>query len=488
MTIDVDSTLLQAGPNYLGVSYQCISGNNHHGGEGMLIVADPAAVQGFTVGGTVSGLTGFGLVLQNGLREVIGVPANNSAFTFVTPLAANTSYDVRVLRQPTGQTCTVQNGSGTVTANVTGITVNCVSTGGSPVKTAISSSAHTCALKADQTVLCWGLGTSLELGNGTAISQSSPVAVTGLANVISLTAGGQHNCAQKSDGSVVCWGDNFFGQMGNAQQGSAQAVPAAVGGLPATVTEVSAGWWHNCALLADTSVVCWGQNNHGQLGDGSTTDSATPVPVSGLSGVAKIRAGFQRSCAIKTDGTVWCWGYNDSGTLGIGNAVDSLIPVQLPGVTNAVDMRPEDGSHGCVLKSDNTMMCWGVNSTGALGTGTFVDSNVPVPVPGVTALAMRTFAGSTCAIKLDTSVSCWGNNSNGQLGNGSSVTKSPIPVNVSNLSNAAQLSGGSLFACALKTDGTTVCWGANTDGQLGNGNKIDQKTPVSVLGGAIFWK
>jgi alpha-tubulin suppressor-like RCC1 family protein len=198
---------------------------------------------------------------------------------------------------------------------------------------------QTVALKSDGTVWTWGDNSSGQLGDGSATSSNIPVQVRGLSGistgmVIAVAAGYDHTVALKNDGTVWAWGNNKNGQLGNGNS-TPSKTPVQVSGL-STVTAVAAGFSHTVALKSDGTVWTWGNNSKGQLGSGLTNgvpvDSATPVQVSGLSGAMDIAAGYEDSVALKAaangDGTVWAWGSNSYGQFGNGLAVDSAVPVQ----------------------------------------------------------------------------------------------------------------------------------------------------------------
>src|SRR5882672_917733 len=177
---------------------------------------------------------------------------------------------------------------------------------------------HTCVLMTDQSVRCFGENNWGQLGNGGFANASTPVTASGLTTAVSAGAGIEHSCALLADGTVRCWGTNFVGQLGNGTIGGGSAIPTTVQNLSA-VAALAAGGFHNCAILSDRTVQCWGRNQDGQLGNGNnTTDSGTPQPVSGLSGVAALAGGGYHTCAILTDATVRCWGRNDRGQVGDG--------------------------------------------------------------------------------------------------------------------------------------------------------------------------
>ena len=366
---------------------------------------------------------------------------------------------------------------------------------------------HTCALASDGTAACWGDNGSGALGNGATTNSTVPVAVdrSGVLNgktLAQVSAGPYHTCTLATDDTAVCWGSNWYGQLGNGAN-TASSVPMAVdrsGVLNGKIlAQVSAGYYHTCALATDGTPACWGWNWSGQLGDGTSTDSAVPVAVD-RSGVlngktlAQVCAGASHTCTLASDGTAACWGDNGSGQLGNGANTASWVPVAVDrsGVLNGktIAQISTGGSHTCALATDGTAACWGLNVYGQLGNVTNTDSTVPVAVDVSGVLNGKTLAqvsagGShTCALATDGTATCWGANWSGQLGNGT-YTASAVPVAVDrsgvlNGKTIAQISTGGSHTCALATDGTAACWGYNGYGALGNGTNTDSWVPVAV--------
>jgi alpha-tubulin suppressor-like RCC1 family protein len=181
---------------------------------------------------------------------------------------------------------------------------------------------HTCAVLGDRTVRCWGRNDQAQLGDGTRTTSSTPVVVEGIANVASISGGGVHTCAVLTDGTVRCWGENEFGQIGDGTNATALTA-VRVAGINDAVT-VEAGWRHTCAVLRDGTARCWGENQFGQLGDGTIANSAIPVPVSGITGAVGLTGGWwHHSCALLGDGRVRCWGMNEWGQFGNGTTSPS---------------------------------------------------------------------------------------------------------------------------------------------------------------------
>ena len=334
---------------------------------------------------------------------------------------------------------------------------------------------HACSLS-NGGVSCWGLNTYGELGIGSTTNSTSPMAVPGLSGVTQVSAGDYHTCALTGSGGVYCWGENAYGQLGNGTTNQS-SVPVSVTGL-SNVTEIGSGVQYSCALLSSGAVDCWGENGSGQLGDGTTTNSSTPVQVSGVSGATSIGVGGSTACAIVASGMVKCWGWNANGQLGDGSVGgQSTTPVLVSGLSGAVQVAG-GGFHFCALLTGGTADCWGRNSEGELGIGSFSnDSDVPVVVSGLNgAVQLAAGAYHTCAVLTGGSLECWGDNSDGELGNGTK-TSADIPVQVSSVAGATSVGGGTYFTCATMTAGGVDCWGTDSDGQLANGTTTAQLTP-----------
>jgi len=346
--------------------------------------------------------------------------------------------------------------------------------------------AHTCMLMSDRSVRCAGLNNWGQLGNGGFASASTPVPATGLTSAIYVNPGMEHTCALLADGTVDCWGTNYVGQLGNGFVGAFSEVPRPVPGIT-TAVGAAVGGFHNCAILADQSVKCWGRNQDGQIGNGdNTTDVGSPQTVIGLGPITGLAGGGYHNCAIKPDTTLRCWGRNTRGQLGDGSsAAFASTPVTVSGLTNVIAVT---GGlyHTCALLQDRTVQCWGENQDGQIGT-TLAYSNVPLAVSGISnAVAISAGSYHSCALLADGTARCWGRNANGQLGNGT-TTNSSSPVVVGGLSGGTVVGGGGLHTCTLISNRSGRCWGWNANGQLGNGAMTDSSTPVPVSGTGVTW-
>jgi alpha-tubulin suppressor-like RCC1 family protein len=301
--------------------------------------------------------------------------------------------------------------------------------------------------------------------------------------VTSISAGANSTCALTNAGAVWCWGDNAAGQLGDGTY-TQSSVPVQVSDGTGTtaltgVAVISSGRDHACAATAAGAAYCWGDNSTGELGNGTDTGSNLAVPVPGLSsGVAMISAGSGITCAVTTAEAGLCWGKGGSGQLGNGNAVDSTSPVT---VVDAIGQAPLGGvvaisagfENACAVTSEETLLCWGTNTTNQLGSGNAASqSSIPVqvlnsagsaPLAGV--IAMSIGESNNCAVTSSGSALCWGENTNRKGGNGSSPSATG-PADVLGLSNgAAAVAAGYEYTCAVSIAGAAQCWGSTLHGK-----------------------
>jgi len=339
-------------------------------------------------------------------------------------------------------------------------------------------SAHTCALVNNE-VICWGLADKGQLGDGTGEWSYWPVKVEGLPpGIKDIATGGNFNCALSDGGAVFCWGDNNAGQLGDGTfQGRLAAVPVA--GLASGVIAITVGYAHACALLGSGAVRCWGDNLFGQVGDGSSGNHrTTPVSVAGLgTNVASVTAGDSLSCALYDNGNVACWGsYVGDGTS--NNRASPTTVIDLEGPVSAL----ASGGHTCALLQSGDVECWGPGQHGQIGDGDSVYRLSPTHVSGLPAPAVSIAAGSgsTCAALADGTVWCWGLSIAADLDE-NGVVSQPMPHQVDGFADAVTrvaLGGG--HACALTSGARMECWGSNLAGQLGDNVDLLHTSPVSV--------
>lgn len=356
-----------------------------------------------------------------------------------------------------------------------------------------AGSAYTCGLTSTGVPYCWGYNDNGQLGNNSTAPSSSPVAVVLPAGVTSFAhiaaglgeivfGGAQATCALTNAGAAYCWGSNSHGQLGDGTTDESHtpvmvSVPAGV-----SFTYLSVGGEHACGLTSTGAVYCWGNNASGQLGNGSTTDSHTPVAVTLPAGVsfAKLSAGGSHTCALTATGAAYCWGEDGQGQLGNGAAGSSATPVAvtLPGGVSGFAQLTAGGFHTCALTAAGDGYCWGDDSIYQLGNGPAGSSDTPTPidlaagVSGFTELAAGAY--HTCGVADTGTTYCWGVISDGYAQN--------AIVQPAGVSSFARLTSGMDHTCALSSTGAGYCWGFGYGGQLGNGSTNDSMAPVQVSG------
>jgi len=326
--------------------------------------------------------------------------------------------------------------------------------------------------------------------------------------------------AQAAGGSVLGWGENYYGQTGNGTPSKTECQclpnPTPAGGL-SDATQVSAGSSHTIALRANGTVTAWGYNGPGQLGDGTTTESAAPVPVSGLTNVVAVDAGYEHNLALLGNGTVMAWGDNYFGELGVGSSEFagggpescgstspcSKVPIQVPGLSDVVAI--DAGYRSSVaLLGNGTVMAWGYDYYGILGNGTGTETGCecadhPVPVPGVSGAVDISAEHHGMALLANGTVTAWGQDTDGQIGNGTDFEVPPpnclcvVAASVVGLSGPVrQISAGGYHSVALLGSGIAQAWGYDYEGELGNGSTTEEGctcipaagSPVLGLAGA----
>ncbi len=283
----------------------------------------------------------------------------------------------------------------------------------------------------------------------------------------------------------MCWGMNVSGQLGNGSVTWLPNSPGDVIGLTSNVVDIAAGISHTCALMDDGRIRCWGDNSLGQLGDGTAyQESTVPVELSRITNdVVAISAGGWHTCAQMQTGIAKCWGANHTGQLGDGTpSSEPSVPVDVnePGVSWVT--LSAGGYHSCGLTSTAEVKCWGSNGNGQLGVGATNVIEPPIDVVGLSGpvSAISTGDGHACALTAQGGVQCWGANSNGQLGDGTLVSHF-TPADVDGLTTGVvAINAGGKHTCALMNTGTVKCWGHNQFGQLGDQTTWDRLTPVDV--------
>jgi len=288
-----------------------------------------------------------------------------------------------------GRNSNGQLGDGTYTNRNTSAQTSSLGTD----RTAVAITAgkyHTCAILDDGSVSCWGDNGDGQLGDGTTTERNTPTQTSSLGTgrtAVAITAGSDHTCAILDDGSVSCWGMNNYGQLGDGTD-TDRNTPTQTSslGTDRTAVAITAGYLHTCAILDDGSVSCWGRNYpYGQLGDGTTTDRNTPTQTSSLGTdrtAVSITTGNYHTCALLDDGSVSCWGSNEGGQLGDGTTTDRNTSTQTSSLgTDRTAVAITAGhAHTCAILDDGSVSCWGDNEYGQLGDGTTTNRNTPTAI------------------------------------------------------------------------------------------------------------
>lgn len=342
-----------------------------------------------------------------------------------------------------------------------------------------AGASHTCVVRATGAAACWG-DNELTLGDGTFEARSTPTQVVGLDDAIAISTGEYSTCAARASGAVTCWGYGARGLLGDGRSAETSARPVPT---LANAAYVAVGRDHSC--ISDTSdVACWGSNRRGQLGTGGGPESvATPQVLSFTwpFGIAQLVAGEMFTCARLADATVYCWGHNSAGQLGLGTFTDETMPVLVASLPPTAELAA-GREHACALGTDRAVRCWGHNESGQVGDGTLVTRESPVMV-AVDIDQIAIGDAHTCA-RQGTSVACWGNNGAGQLGDGTQtmrLTSTPV----TGLVAGAIVAGGN-STCAERAGGV-ACWGLNDSNVLdAPAAMYYQPTPIDSMQTTLF--
>jgi len=349
---------------------------------------------------------------------------------------------------------------------------------------------HTCGVTLDSLAYCWGAGGFGQLGaGGDVLGSLTPIAVAGGLRFIQVSAGIEHTCGVTTGHRAYCWGLNGSGRLGDGTAGNTRLTPVAVaGGL--LFQGVAAGHRHTCGVTTDNRAYCWGFNRDGRLGDGTTVRRLTPVRVAGGLRFRQVSAStnaftLPQTCGTTTGDVAYCWGGNALGQIGDGTTIDRLTPVPVAGGLRFRHVRA-GLKHTCGLTTDDRAYCWGFNFSGQLGDGTQSPSFTPVAVAGGLLFGVvRVGWDFSCGVTTGNLAYCWGLNGGGTLGDGTTSDRlTPVPV-VGGLEFRQGNRGitvGIGHTCGVTTRDQAYCWGSNSSGQLGDGTTTRRLTPVPVAG------
>jgi alpha-tubulin suppressor-like RCC1 family protein len=369
------------------------------------------------------------------------------------------------------------------------------------VKTVSAGGWHTVTVAMDGTLWSWGDNESGQIGDDTMTTYNQwgqlendntrtfPVRIGTASNWSSVSAGQHHTVAIRTDGTLWSWGNNEQGQLGDGTT-TRRTSPIRIG-TDSNWAFAAAGGYHTVAVKTDGTLWAWGNNEHGRLGDGTATRRTSPTRIGIETNWATVSAGWQHTVAVKRDGTLWAWGNNEDGRLGsvwaecCCDMSHSTVPVQIGTETNWAFVSA-GWRHTTALRTDGSLWAWGFNNTGQIGDGTTVGRFAPVRV-GTNNDWIAVSAGNnhTLAVRIDGSLWAWGYNADGRLGDGSTNNRSnPLRINMPPGWNAALVSAGGSHTMVIGADNMLMGWGGGWNGRQLGGNSSDgsgRSIPVRTL-------
>lgn len=348
---------------------------------------------------------------------------------------------------------------------------------------------YSCVINSNSELYCWGRNHVGQVGDGTSGNQCYPSAtsncqipekITSATDWFTVDADITHSCAIRGSGALYCWGDNTHGQLGRGNTADALS-PALVDGQTHDINDwiqVSVDGEATCALRDNGDAYCWGENNLGQVGDGTTTERKWPTQVVG-SNWSSISASSGHSCGVRC-GHAYCWGTGLTGRLGDGTGADSALPVEVSGNYSDWTQVSTDASLTCGIRQGGRIFCWGDGSNGGRGDGTNSNSPVPIEISGGLSgfIYVDTNSYGACGLTDAGKLYCWGNNEFGQLGNNDAPNDSNVPVEVP----GEWVSVGAVanHVCGVKTNGKGYCWGQNRNYENGDGTNVMREVPTEI--------
>lgn len=311
---------------------------------------------------------------------------------------------------------------------------------------------------------------------------------------ISISAGENHTCILESNGEAHCWGDNSVGQLGNGSTKSSMTPVAVSGNL--RLKTISVGWDHTCGVTVDNDAYCWGRGRYGRLGNGSSENRMIPTAVSGGLSFEVVDSGLAHTCGVTTEGDAFCWGRGEDGILGNNSVESSLVPVAVSGELKFGSINAGSATT-CGITTNGDAYCWGASDFGnLLGLGDDVRDRKLAPWPVAGAFKFRPNSISVgldhiCALSTAEKAVCWGRGRYGKLGIGSGdglgvIENLRTPREVNGNLSFALITTGVFQTCGVATDGKAYCWGRNGSGQLGDGTTTMRVEPAAVSGNLSF--
>lgn len=372
--------------------------------------------------------------------------------------------------------CWGLNGNGQVATGDSSLAFAPVQTLGGNYHFLAASSFSTCGISGNPgSLYCWGAVDATQY-------QPTPLLIEPGTFFTHVSAGDHHLCAVTLEAAALCWGANEAGQLGRGTTVSDYTPAVVSGGLHFRL--VTAGTAHTCGLTTNGWGYCWGDGSLGQLGTGNNAPALTPVAVTFPHHFIALSAGSSHTCALTLSGEAWCWGANGQGQLGDGTTTDRALPVRVAGGLRFSHLSA-GRAQTCGVTLQGTGYCWGSNQYGRLGDGTTADRHVPTLVAGGRLYSQIATGGDhSCARATTGLIYCWGDNRDGQVGTASNF--SWLPLLVDSAPAFTSLVGGGEHTCGLTSTGAAWCWGSNNNGELGDSSHTTRGAPVPVVGGHTF--
>lgn len=348
---------------------------------------------------------------------------------------------------------------------------------------------YTCLINSSSELYCWGRNHVGQIGDGTAGTECYPAAssscqipekITTASDWFTVDADITHSCGIRGSGSLYCWGENGNGQLGRGNTADS-TIPALIDGQAHNINDwaqVSVDGGATCAIRTNGDAYCWGHNNSGEVGDGTTTQRNWPTQVEGTHW-SWIATSSDHACGVRC-GHAYCWGSGLNGRLGNGSSSDSYSPVEVSGNYSDWEQISSDSGLTCGIREGGRVFCWGDGSRGGRGDGTAVDSDVPVEISGGLSGFTYIDTGSfgACAVNITGKLFCWGDNEFGQLGNNDAPNHSNIPVEVPG--DWVTVSVVANHVCGIQTNGKGYCWGRNRNFENGDGTNVMRESPQEI--------
>ncbi|QVK16776.1 DUF5011 domain-containing protein [Mycoplasmatota bacterium] len=374
---------------------------------------------------------------------------------------------------------------------------------------------HSSAITSEGRIFTWGANSNGQLGDGTTISRNTPTEITiGVGETIKeVSLGSNHSSAITSEGKLYTWGWNNFGQLGDGTTANRYTPTEITIGVGETITEVSLGCFHSSAITSEGKIFTWGNNEYGQLGDGTTDDRYTPTEITSNFNlevgetITKVSLGYYHSSAITSEGRMFTWGRNNDSQLGDGTTTNKSNPTEITSNFNNLGdgetiTKVSLGNNSSAITSEGRIYTWGYNGYGQLGDGTTTSRNTPTEITskfnlgvGETIQELSLGCHHSSAITSEGKIFTWGRNNDSQLGDGTTTNKSTPTEITSNFNDVVvekiylpisetiqKLSLGTYHSLAITSEGRIFTWGFNDYGQLGDGTTTARNTPTEITG------